>query len=511
VAACPEGAIGASLQVDAARCAGHRRCVAACETIGAIDFSRTERGRSEQFDLVLDLRDRPAFAHHQLPQGYFHPGADPQAQFSAAMAAQRLVGEFEKPKFFRFREKLCAHRRNEITGCTRCIDVCSAQAIRSGGDRIAVEPHLCVGCGACATVCPSGAMGYAYPTPAHLGARLKAGLAAWRAAGGASGAGAPMVLFHDGDAGRSILESIGRARGPSVARGARAPRVAGLPARVVPVELHHVAAVGIDVGLAALAFGASQVAVLLTGSEAPQYVAALREQFDVAQRIVSALGYSGAHFHLVESSSAGSLEEALYGTAPAAGVDEAATFALSDEKRRSIEFAVDHLATQARRARRTVPESVALPDGAPFGALRIDTTTCTLCLACTGACPESALLDNPERPQLRFIEANCVQCGLCVKTCPEDALALEPRLRFDTTETRSPRVLNEAQPFNCVSCGKAFGTRQMIDSMIGKLSGHSMFGGDAMRRLQMCADCRVTDMFTRPDEASIFDVTRRPG
>jgi hypothetical protein len=90
-----------------------------------------------------------------------------------------------------------------------------------------------------------------------------------------------------------------------------------------------------------------------------------------------------------------------------------------------------------------------------------------------------------------------------VKTCPEQAITLEPRYVFTEETTRTPVVLNEAQPFACISCGKPFGTRQMIENMLGKLSGHSMFGGAATRRLQMCADCRVVDMFSRTDESTI--------
>jgi hypothetical protein len=68
-------------------------------------------------------------------------------------------------------------------------------------------------------------------------------------------------------------------------------------------------------------------------------------------------------------------------------------------------------------------------------------------------------------------------------------------------------VLNQAEPFDCVRCGKPFGTKQMIDSMVGRLTTHSMFaGGAALRRLQMCADCRVIDMMENRNEASIFDV-----
>ena len=45
-------------------------------------------------------------------------------------------------------------------GCDACVRVCSALAIRSEVDRqqIVVNPNLCVGCGACTTVCPTGAL-----------------------------------------------------------------------------------------------------------------------------------------------------------------------------------------------------------------------------------------------------------------------------------------------------------------------------------------------------------------
>ena len=130
---------------------------------------------------------------------------------------------------------------------------------------------------------------------------------------------------------------------------------------------------------------------------------------------------------------------------------------------------------------------------------------------CVGACPESALLDAKDVPQLKFIERNCVQCGLCEKTCPEDAISLTPRLLL-TRQAKAEVVLNRAEPFECVRCGKPFGTRQMITNMLGRLSGHSMFAGkDALRRLQMCADCRVIDMMENQSEAKIEDYVRGSG
>jgi hypothetical protein len=46
--------------------------------------------------------------------------------------------------------------------------------------------------------------------------------------------------------------------------------------------------------------------------------------------------------------------------------------------------------------------------------------------------------------------------------------------------------------------------------MTGKLGAHSMFAtGSALKRLQMCGDCRVIDMASATDEPSILDYTAR--
>ena len=422
---------------------------------------------------MLDLSREPLLSVHELPQGYFAPGDDPLEQALAAQKLAGLVGEFEKPRFFQYKEKICAHSRSGKQGCNACIDVCSSGAIRAHGDHVKVEPHLCAGCGGCATVCPSGAMTYAYPKVPDLGLRLKTALAIYREAGGKDAC----ILFHDAADGRSALLSYGR-------------KGKGLPARVIPMECFHVASVGMDLMLGAMAYGASQVMVLSTEKVADGYVAALKKQMSYAQTVVNALGYQGRHFSVLESVGD------LWGIEPAATVAKAATFNLSAEKRTTLDFAIDHL---ARKEEKIIP----LPAGAPFGAITVNKQTCTLCKACIGACPESALIDAADTPALRFIERNCVQCGLCVNTCPENAITLVPRLLIGK-EAKEPVTLNEAEPFNCVRCGKPFGTRQMVENMLGKLGGHSMFAGGT-RRLQMCGDCRVVDMVENKAEATIFD------
>ncbi|HUH95015.1 MAG TPA: 4Fe-4S binding protein [Casimicrobiaceae bacterium] len=475
--ACPEHAIDWSFQIDLDRCREHRRCVAACGSIGAIDFERRDTARRESFDLVLDLDRAPYFRMHQPPQGYWRPGADAAAQALAVTEIAAAVGSFEKPKFFAYKASICAHSRSEQPGCNLCIDVCSTAAIRADGDHVLVEPHLCMGCGGCATVCPSGALTYAYPAVPDLGERVRTLLATYRKAGGRD----PCLLFHDGK-GRELILRLGR-------------RGKGLPARVIPVEIHHIASAGIDVWLGALAYGASDIAVLATGAEAPEYVAALSRQMGFADTVAQALGYQGRHLHLLQAADVGVMEATIWALQPALGVRAPAVFHWTVDKRATLALAIEHLLAHAPTPQTVIP----LGAGAPFGTIEVNRDACTMCLACVGACPEGALLDHPQadKPELRFIESKCVQCGLCAATCPEDAIALEPRLALDPG-ARQTRLLNEAAMFDCVRCGKPLGTQKMIENMLGRLAGHSMFAAPgALDRLKMCADCRVLDMMQK--------------
>ena len=148
-----------------------------------------------------------------------------------------------------------------------------------------------------------------------------------------------------------------------------------------------------------------------------------------------------------------------------------------------------HLVRDASGAK---AEIIALPAGAPYGRITVDASACTLCLACVGACPTGAILDNPDKPQLRFTEAACVQCGLCRNTCPESAITLEARYDF-TPAALTPQTLNEQEPYNCISCGKPFGTRSSVEHIVEKLAGkHAMFQTEeAQRLMRMCDNCRI--------------------
>ncbi|HVE49980.1 MAG TPA: 4Fe-4S dicluster domain-containing protein [Casimicrobiaceae bacterium] len=480
---CPEHAIDWSYQIDLDKCRSHRDCVVACGAIGAIDFERRDSARGERFDLILDL-DGGAFAMPVPPQGYFAPSADLIEQAKAVAALATMTGEFEKPKYFHYKPSICAHARSKKIGCTNCIDACDTQAIRSDGDKVFVEPHLCMGCGTCATVCPSGAMTYAYPAPADFGARLRTVLSTYVNAGGRDAC----LLVH------------GRAGGEKLARFARHGR--GLPARVIPIEVHNVDAIGLDLWLAAIAWGAVEIAVLTGGNDIERYASIIGTQMRVGDTILQSLGYVGSHFRVVDGDDFVALDNALWTAAAPRGVRNFATFVATNEKRTTLSLALDHLAMQAPIPQTRIP----LFEGSPFGAIAVNAERCTMCLACVGSCPEGAILDNAERLELRFIETKCVQCGICAKTCPEDAITLVPQLDL-TPEARQPRVLNEAAVFACIACGKPLGSERMIGGMLAKLAGHSMFAAPgALERLKMCADCRVVDLVRNEKSLDIRNI-----
>ena len=145
-------------------------------------------------------------------------------------------------------------------------------------------------------------------------------------------------------------------------------------------------------------------------------------------------------------------------------------------------------------------EIVELPAEAPYGAVLVDTSACTLCLSCVSLCPAGALGDNDDKPQLRFQEDACLQCGLCANICSEKAITLQPRLNLGDAAL-SQTVLHEEEPFECIECGAAFGVKSTIERITEKLAGsHSMFqSNDAVKLIQMCDNCRIQAQFHAED------------
>jgi len=366
-----------------------------------------------------------------------------------------LIGRFDKPQFFGYKENICAHGASELEGCRNCIDACPAEAIISIGAKVEVNPNLCQGGGACATVCPTGAITYRYPSANDSLDRIRRLLRTYHEAGGQDA----QLVFHGEsyDAPATGTDQL-------------------------PVTLEELASVGIEIWLAALAFGARGV-YLATPEDtmlSDPTIAALQSQMDIANAILDGLGLPPAVQWLDNEAPHQVMPKITH-----------ATFGATGGKREMLFAAIDHLVEHGRNR----PDTIDLPDGAPIGRIDVDTNGCTLCMSCVSVCPAKALADGAGEPALRFYEVNCVQCGLCETACPENVIRRKPRLLTHALQRREANVLHKEQPFQCIKCSKPFATQSVINKMQEKLSGHSMFQDEAsLNRLKMCGDCRVKDM-----------------
>src|SRR5262249_18340395 len=199
----------------------------------------------------------------------------------------------------------------------------------------------------------------------------------------------------------------------------------GLPANVLPVEVNEVTQLGLETLAGAFAYGASTVRFLLRAKRRHD-ISGLNKTIGFGQSIVGGLGFDGPRIASIETDDPDVLGASLRAIAALAPVVKPASFVPAGKKREVLQLALREL----HAAPPAPGDVIALPEGAPFGAVDGKVDGCTLCLSCVSACPTGALSDDPGRPMLRFTEDACVQCGLCQATCPEKVISLKPQIDF---------------------------------------------------------------------------------
>lgn len=453
-----------------------------------IEFVMPRDGAQSRCDLILDISGgNPLFPAHDRRDGYFfvdpsHPAAIARAMFQIS----DLVGEFEKPIYVTYDESICVHGRSGIIGCSNCIDNCPVSAITPDGDTVVIDGLICGGCGNCSASCPTGAVSYDYPKRQELIERIQTVLGSFKRARGKGG----IILIHDESHGSALISMIAR-----LGRG--------LPANVIPMPVYTATQIGHEVLLSAFASGADKV-FLLASPEKQSENTVLETQINLANRFLKEMGYGEDKSTLIVERDPDCVEDFLY-----SHLSSADTLCLDHEavggKRDIAHLVLSKLNDNAQIRL----ENLELPENSPYGRIIIDKQKCTLCLACVSACPTGAISDNPDSPQLRFTERACVQCGLCRKTCPESAITLKAQYNF-LSSAFSPEVLNEQEPFDCIRCGKPFGTKASVEHILSVLEGkHSMYANsDQAKVIQMCDDCRVETMAESNDDP--FKLGERP-
>ena len=264
----------------------------------------------------------------------------------------------------------------------------------------------------------------------------------------------------------------------------------------VTVTVDNLGTIGAGILLASVAYGAGPIFLAAHDTDLKS-LKILSEQLTLADEILTGMGFERNRFHLLSS---GEYEDFLYTenekhskqpSEPGKNFQPAG-FMFPENRRERILAAVDYLYPQS-----SFPlYEKKLKEGSPFGNLLMDAGACTVCKACVGACPTGALTDDKCSPRILFLERKCVQCGLCANVCPEKAIGLNPRMVYDRVSRNSPSILIECEPFTCVECGTPFATGKVVEKMTEKLSRNPMYQGKgALRRLRMCRDCRIRDIF----------------
>src|SRR6056297_3343986 len=332
---------------------------------GPLTWTEPRDGAVTECDVILDLTGGTAlFPAPQKREGYLR--ADPgsiAAVADAVLNAAQMIGTFEKPLYVAMEPLLCAHSRAGKVGCSNCLDIC-----------------------------PTGAITPDAPSPDTTFRRIQTLASAYRKAGGI----APRLLVCDREFGTQMIQLA--------ARHGR-----GLPADVIPMEIDVISGFGHAEMLAALASGFADVTILLAPTTE-------RDALDSEVPLAQAIAGEGK-IALLDVNDPDAMCEALYapGDLPQPVED---TVLLMGSRRQ--------VARMAAKALNPADAVLPLPEDAPYGAVLVDTDACTLCLSCVSLCPSGALLENPDKPQLRFQEDACLQCGLCANVCPEDAITYEP-------------------------------------------------------------------------------------
>ncbi|MCG6343096.1 4Fe-4S binding protein [Vibrio fluvialis] len=423
------------------------------------------------FDIVLDMSLNGVMNEEVPVPGYFPVGRGFPKLSDALEEIPELMGTFDKPKYFRLDNDLCAHSSRGVKGCERCVDACPAGALSSEGSekighRIQINPYLCQGIGTCATSCPTEAIHYALPNPTDTQKFIERLLNNYHQAGGEK----PIVLICSSRHEQYNLMAL---------------RV--LPENVIPVTVEELPSVGIDTWFAALVNGATQVLFAASRHMPPTILRILNQEVSMAQSFLAHLGIRKETIDILYLESLREAAPTLCDEPLGLNLGE-----LEGKKRDRLYVALDTLAT----ARGTEPSAQPLAATAPYGAIECSTTDCTLCMSCVAVCPTRALHHEGDSPSLKFIEQDCVQCGLCVKACPEKALTAVQQLNWNAAQRQSVVTLHQEEPAKCLRCHKPFAPQSMITMLQNKLRGHSHFSDQAsLDRIAMCEDCRVVDVF----------------
>lgn len=440
-----------------------------------------------------------------------------------------LLSSIESDKIAVHDER-CVVMRNRNVECLRCVRACTSGALALENGELKVHPEKCIGCGTCASACPTSAIEVRTPTDAELTCALKRSIVATK--------GHPVIACEKAvRAADKRLADAAKLQGWRGALGLKAKDAPALDEAML-VEVPCLGRVDESLIAATAAYRALDGTLVCAHCEGCEHEPGGMQVMDVIESAEALMGAFGSKFSVeftdempsrlttTASALAARAERAAEKatvtateTAPSPNSPSPADESPADPSRRAflagakdasanlaVEAVADglHLAEDAPApepvspryrkvnaqgtlsrfvpTRRTLLYNYLNRLGEPaadavknrvIGRVLIDTDACTSCRMCAVFCPTGAL-DRAEDGDfwgLVHRPAACVQCKSCESLCPKGAITVDDTVPMDQFMGREAVLFSMERPT---------WQANKPDSMYNKI--HSVLGED----LEMC-------------------------
>lgn len=331
------------------------------------------------------------------------------------------------------RQDRCAKVRNRNVECLKCAEACTSGCISVVEGELSIDASKCVGCGTCATVCPTCALEARMPCDAELAAACEAATRG----GACVVACEPLLAAARGLVGEGVVASVaclGRVDeslvAQTVAAGAREVVLACGPCEAC-AQRHGLATANLVAETAndlISAFG-GQARISVREGLPAQVFESNAAAAEFAERF-EALRQQGCA--CAPLSAEGALAGKAGGVASSEGGELAASaqpgFVLPHVMR---DGTLPHFLPERRERLLNALSEIGEPqrpvNNRLWGAVVIDGRRCSSCRMCATFCPTGAIckFDNEDGTfGVMHFPGDCVKCGSCRDICPEDAILL---------------------------------------------------------------------------------------